>query len=464
VGARFAWYLTVGAVLLGHIVAVYLAHVRALQVFGERAAVLRSQVPLTALMVVYTFVSLSILAEPIAQQRGAALPSATPTVEIAIPADAVLPAAGSGRLDPVGPGKQARQKLTYRLLGSAFHDRTRTSGVDLLYSYMFAFRWGVRAEAGAHYDPAIDAATSAMRRHVVGLRAAGLDTVSRSFRVGDVNFVRDVLSIEVYAAVALGDPGRDATITPPWSTLPWHAIVLMEEAVTRGWAAFSQAEAVRRGVPWLDLVRSEELNRKLVALVAEFERTGYRPEQLQSLVSTEEARQRWAALAAFYRQHSHFLVTNGPYRLKQWSSERVTLEAFRDLSYPLGVGSYDAYAIPRRGFITEVVEQNGRFRISADIEVVRKFQRNYAIDRQPLPTIPPVDRVRAAPEFRYTVLDEQGRIVTAGIARPGDDAVFDVNLEARLSPGRYTMFAMIVVNENAMNAEIRRIPVLVPGR
>ncbi len=28
--------------------------------------------------------------------------------------------------------------------------------------------------------------------------------------------------------------------------------------------------------------------------------------------------------------------------------------AFRDLTYPLGVGSYDAYAIPRRGYVTKV--------------------------------------------------------------------------------------------------------------
>ena len=464
VGARFAWYAAVGAVLLGHIVAVYLAHLRALQVFDARAAVLRSQVPLTALMVVYTLVSLSILAEPIVQQREAALPSATPTVEVAVPADAVLPVPGNGRLEPVGPGKQARQKLTYRVLGSAFHDGTRTTSVDLLYSYMFAFRWGVRADAATHYDPAVDAATAPMRRYIVGLRAVGIDSVSRSFRVGDVNFVREVLSVEVYSTVALGDPDRDATVPPPWSTLPWHTIVLMEEAVTRGWAAFSRTEAARRGIPWLDLVRSDELKQKLALLVAEFERTGYRPEQLQSLVSAEEARRRWAALAAFYRQYGHFLVTNGPYRLKRWRNDSVTLEAFRDLSYPLGVGSYDAYAIPRRAFITEIVEKDGRFKISADVEVVRKFQRSYAIDRQPLPTMPPVERVRAAPEFRYTVLDEQGRVVTAGAVRPGDDAAFDVNLEARLSPGRYTMFAMIVVNENAMNAEIRRIPIFVPGR
>ena len=63
------------------------------------------------------------------------------------PADAVLPEPGSGRLRPVGEGKIAKQKLTYRAMGSAFHDGTRTSGADLLYAYMFAYRWGARGEA-----------------------------------------------------------------------------------------------------------------------------------------------------------------------------------------------------------------------------------------------------------------------------------------------------------------------------
>jgi hypothetical protein len=37
-------------------------------------------------------------------------------------------------------------------------------------------------------------------------------------------------------------------MAPPWSTLPWTLLVLMEEAVERGWAAFSVEEARRRGV------------------------------------------------------------------------------------------------------------------------------------------------------------------------------------------------------------------------
>jgi hypothetical protein len=51
----------------------------------------------------------------------------------------------------------------------------------------------------------------------------------------------------------------------------------MEEAVSRDWAAFSQGEALRRNIEWLDLVRSDELKRKLAPLVEAFERDAYRP-------------------------------------------------------------------------------------------------------------------------------------------------------------------------------------------
>src|SRR5262249_20326285 len=50
VDARFAWLTAVAAILIGHIAAVYLAHVKAMQVLDTRRMALRSQVPLTALM------------------------------------------------------------------------------------------------------------------------------------------------------------------------------------------------------------------------------------------------------------------------------------------------------------------------------------------------------------------------------------------------------------------------------
>jgi hypothetical protein len=67
VGARFAWYTAVTAVVLGHIVAVYVAHVIALREFPNPRRALRSQYPMLVLMVGYTMVSLWILAQPIVE-------------------------------------------------------------------------------------------------------------------------------------------------------------------------------------------------------------------------------------------------------------------------------------------------------------------------------------------------------------------------------------------------------------
>jgi len=70
VDARVAWYTSVVAIVIGHIVAVYVAHVVALQEFRERRAVVRSQLVMLLLMVGYTTASLWIIAQPIVEFSG----------------------------------------------------------------------------------------------------------------------------------------------------------------------------------------------------------------------------------------------------------------------------------------------------------------------------------------------------------------------------------------------------------
>jgi hypothetical protein len=405
------------------------------------------------------------MAEPIVESRVAAEPTAAATEFVAVPADAVLPDAPSGNLLPVGPGKSARTKLTYQVLGSAFHDGSRLGAADLLYAFAFAYRWGSPANVErVEYDPLVDAASSLLRRQLVGIRMTGVDAASKSFRVGDVNFMREVLTVEVYLATAPEEAEWSAVLVPPWSTLPWTVLVLMEEAVKRGWAAFSQAEAKRRGVPWLDLVRPGGMHAELPALLTQLQRAAFRPAALRPYVREEEARQRWDALAAFYKASGHFLAANGPYRLKSWTPESITMEAFRDLTYPLGVGSYDAYAIPRRGFITGVDWSGERLTVTGDIEVVEKFQRSYRLVRMPLSTVPAADLRRAAPECRYVVTDSNGRVALAGVAPPGAAGSFQVDLANRLPPGSYTLSALIAVNGNVMNPAVHRVQIAVASR
>ena len=72
-----------------------------------------------------------------------------------------------------------------------------------------------------------------------------------------------------------------------------------------------------------------------------------------------------------------------------------------------------------------------------------------------------VIRRRAAPECRYAVVDAAGRIALVGTALPQEDLTFAIELDGRLPPGRYTVMAEIVINGNAMNPAIERIPVVI---
>jgi hypothetical protein len=69
IDARAVWYISIAAIVTGHVVAVYLSHCVALNANPDRRAALRSQWPMVVLMVGYTMTSLWIIAQPIVTTR-----------------------------------------------------------------------------------------------------------------------------------------------------------------------------------------------------------------------------------------------------------------------------------------------------------------------------------------------------------------------------------------------------------
>ena len=65
INARILWYLSTVLIVVGHVLAVYLAHRAATRLFSDRSTALNSQYPMLMLMVMYTVVSLWIIAQPI---------------------------------------------------------------------------------------------------------------------------------------------------------------------------------------------------------------------------------------------------------------------------------------------------------------------------------------------------------------------------------------------------------------
>ena len=66
--AATVWYAQVVLIVLGHVIAVYLSHLRAGERFRTAQRALLSQYPMLILMIAYTMISLSILAAPIVRE------------------------------------------------------------------------------------------------------------------------------------------------------------------------------------------------------------------------------------------------------------------------------------------------------------------------------------------------------------------------------------------------------------
>jgi len=62
--AALVWYVQVVLIVIGHVIAVYIAHLRAGERFRSAKNALLSQYPMLLLMVGYTMTSLWILAQP----------------------------------------------------------------------------------------------------------------------------------------------------------------------------------------------------------------------------------------------------------------------------------------------------------------------------------------------------------------------------------------------------------------
>lgn len=81
--ANFVWYSQVALIVAGHVVAVYLAHLVALRLLQDRRKALLSQLPMLALMILYTVFSLWILSQPVVVESKVA---AAPPEELSQPA------------------------------------------------------------------------------------------------------------------------------------------------------------------------------------------------------------------------------------------------------------------------------------------------------------------------------------------------------------------------------------------
>jgi hypothetical protein len=380
---------------------------------------------------------------------------------VRIPDDALMPQAITGNLSPVGSGRGAMAKVLYRVLASTFSDDSTMEAADLLYPYVLAFRWGASAQNAPAHDPEIATATQLIRERLRGVKIIRVEETMRP--VADLTFTYRSPIVEVYLDNLTFDEQESALIAPPWSSVPWHVLALMEAAVERGIAAFSRGEAEQRGLPWLDLVRDPAQLKKFRALIKEFAQTGYRPAALELLVGPEAAKARWQLLDKFAEANDHLLVTNGPYRLKAWSPDVFVFEVVREFTYPVGLGTFNGFTYPARALISGIERTGNLVLVTTDAEFAVKQQRDHRLVRMPLQRDTLRGTLPIRPESQYVVIGQDGRVADAGsLVRQADDR-FALSLPATLQSGVYTLFTAIFLDGNTISPAIGRIELLNGG-
>jgi hypothetical protein len=370
---------------------------------------------------------------------------------IRVPAGAIRPRPGTGALQRVGAGTVSSAKVVYEILASPFEDGTEADVADLIYPFVFAYRWGAKPGIGdSVHEPRLKATLATMQARLAGLRVARVERTSHTIAEG-WDIVQKTPVLEVYLSGVPHDERQAAALAPPWSPVPWHLLALMEEAVTRGYAAFSEEESKRRGIPWLDLVRDDALRTKLQDLIAQFERESYRPEALKDLVGADKAQARWRSLGAFAERNGHLLVANGPYRLKEWKSDSVVLQAVREVSYPLGFGTFDRFVNPPRAVIETVTQDASGISISASIEMILKMGREYRLAKEPLLRTTMRGTFGLLVVSRYLLIGPDGTVLNVDKMQWEEDGRLRISLPDRLPPGQYTVNLAIFLDGNSMH-------------
>ncbi len=376
---------------------------------------------------------------------------------IKVPVDALLPEPGTGMLQRVGDWTAASQKVTYEVLASPFDDGTEQTVADVLYPYAFLYRWGAKVERGDRIgEPRLRATFAALEERLAGIKVVRVDEAKHAIAEG-MEIVTKTPVVEVYLRDAPGDERQVSALAPPWSTVPWHLLALMEEASARDYAALSAEEAARRGVPWLDLVRDPALKAKLHELVVLFEREAWRPAVLQRLVGADEARARWRALREYAEKNGHFLVANGPYRLKSWTPNGVVIEAVREMTYPLGFGTFDRFVHPPKATIDEVVVDERSIVVRASADMTLKGGRGTMRVREPLKHTTARGTYPLLVVSRYLLIDGAGKVLKVDKMGWREDGLFTIDLPRDLPSGDYTVILAVLLDGNAVEPPARAL-------
>jgi len=139
------------------------------------------------------------------------------------------------------------------------------------------------------------------------------------------------------------------------------------------------------------------------------------------------------------------------------------LKAVREVTYPLGFGTFDRFVNPPHAVIESVTREGNTITVRADAEMVLKMGRNYKLTKEPLLRTTLRGTFGLLVVSRYVLIGPDGKVRGLDKMHWGDDGRFTVDLPERLPPGDYTINLAIFLDGNSMVPSARSVHFRIGG-
>ena len=271
--------------------------------------------------------------------------TAGPGASLDVPADAFQWDAGADSWSSVPADTRATSKVTFdysKYFQSNWHHGKPITMADVIYSIAQTFDL-VYDEEKANIEVSISTTSKPFT-----------DTF-RGFRITEDNQLEVYVDYWHFVDDYIAQYANISGVTMPWEVLAAMDDMVFEQRIV----AYSDTAAARFNVDPISLVldRFARLTRNTLRDFAEDELL---PDNVfdvngKSLVTGEEASERYAAAIEWFSDKGHMVISNGPYLLETFdsSAQFAQITAFRDPGYPFKPGDL-YYGKPQTLRITSV--------------------------------------------------------------------------------------------------------------
>ncbi len=307
-----------------------------------------------------------------------------------------------------GEGSTAKSKVTFTPLYSKWHNGIQMDVSDMMYADYFAYEWGTNAGPG---DRTVDAEYT--------------PTTSEALKLSKGSRYVAPDRIESYIDIWHYDDKEIAGSGTFFASEPWEIVAASERIVTDGRLAYSRSEAQAKGVEWYDPLVREHAD-MIKAELQKMKNEQFVPPALRNIITIEDAIKRYDASISWIENHGHAIIGNGAFYLDNFNvaGGTITINAFRDASYPFEMGHWSQYELPAVAKIITVdvpriVTMGQPIPIKVSVEVAGQPSSNVTVN--------------------YFVSNKDGIVVVRGEAQPQSPGEFTIDLTsdmtAMLSPG-----------------------------